>query len=175
MGSNIAARATLMRVWSRLPDTMLGDSGGNPAEDESLQHIIRVGGLYAHDYGTAQYWRLMLARGGALIAEEIPEGTRFTKATEFPAEPEPGAWVDRANAEIQAGTAREQALLRYEREARESAARALNGPSMVEQIADYVDERIDARLRELGLASNDEPASGQLETVSAGNGPQEGI
>ena len=176
-----SAYLVLKRLWAGLPPKMVSESEHAMVGDESLKTIIRLCGLYEGDYAGASHRRTSLLSMGALTARRREDGSiEFAKADEFPPEPDPLEWVDRANEEIQAGVASERARLARENQLAREARAALDAPIVAaeragfdhrldeaglspEKLAATIETAVETALRAHGLHKTDAPGAGSDE------------
>jgi hypothetical protein len=180
MANETGAYLALRRLWTQLPATMRTKMDTNPIGDPALTEIIRLCGLYQGDYAGASGRLTMLLNAGALKARGPHDGWHELTKGDFPEPADPSKWVDRANAEIQRRVSDEQAKRGYEAKASRDAAETLNAPFVNAKRADFAYLLDEHGLSPEKLAATVEvavervlQAHGLLQTVNAGNGPQE--
>lgn len=130
----------LRNLWQRLPDRAL-------SENALYEQIIAARNLRPGDFATARAVASDLVAGGAIVRE--PQGA-YRKAPEFPEFENRSPGTPAYNAELARLAAEERERReRAERQSEENRKRLQASAEAAE--TRFLNERIDARLRELGL------------------------
>jgi hypothetical protein len=180
MANETGAYLALKRLWNQLPETMRTNMDSNPIGDPALTEIIRLCGLYQGDFAGASGRLRMLLAAGAIKARPPHDGWTELIKGNFPEPDDPRAWVEKANQDIRKRVAEDEAKLAYEAKASRDAAATLNAPFVNAKRQDFQFLMRENGLDPESLAATIEAAvervlhaHGMLETVNAGNGPQE--
>jgi hypothetical protein len=180
MANETSAYLALKRLWNQLPDTMRTDCDRNPIGDPALTEIIRLCGLYQGDFAGASGRLRMLLAAGALKARGPHDGWTELIKGNFPEPDDPRDWVEKTNEQIRKKVAEEEARFALEAKASRDAAETLNAPFVNAKREDFKFLMRENGLDPESLAATVEAAvekvlqaHGLLQTVNAGNGPQE--
>jgi hypothetical protein len=180
MANETGAYLALKKLWRDLPATMRTNMDVHPVGDPALTEIIKACGLYSGDFAGASGRLRMLLAAGALKARPPHDGWIELVKGDFPAPDDPRDWVDRANAEIRKKVAEEEAKFAYEAKISRDAKETLNAPFVNAKRRDFQFLMKENGLDPESLAATVEAAvervlqaHGLLQTVNAGNGPQE--
>jgi hypothetical protein len=181
MANETGAYLALKKLWRDLPATMRTDMDHNPVNDPALKKIIELCGLYEGDFAGASGRLRMLLNAGAIRARGPHDGWHeLTKAPDFPEPDNPADWVEKANVDIRRRVAEEEAKFAYEAKISRDAKETLNAPFVNAKRQDFQFLMKENGLDPESLAATVEAAvervlqaHGLLQTVNAGNGPQE--
>jgi hypothetical protein len=131
-------------LWKRLGGPWTVRNDNQLVDHPLLNEILAVtrSGPQAPDYGIASAWRTGLVNAGFLTVRRLDNGDiEYRKAEKCP-EPDKRTFMEKEQERIDAQVALERRLRKEEEDARERAAR-FHGPSLAQQIPEYVKQRVE--------------------------------